>query len=697
MTCRLYSIFLLFWPLAGICCGQESEASPDEIVLVANGECGIVLSIPANADPAERFAAGELQRYVERITGAIPPIENDVESAAGTVVHIGATAVAVTEGVVSARRYPEDDQYRIVVRGDDVFLAGCSPRGTLFAVYDWLQRLGCRWFAPGYRFYKGMHETVPAVSSLSIHKKLDITEVPDFKFRQEFPEHYYLHEPDDVVALIDWCAKNRINTVTVRLNELSDAWYRVLEPECTKRGLMLTAEAHAFDRFLPRSRYFHDHPEWYGHVDGEYSDRYFDQFCLTNSEAVATFSENLRQFVAGFSALYSISAMPNDSPRWTEEDLAEHTPVELLFKSYDVIAKTVYETNPDMKVSIGVGVEYFGQDGTQIWDSPYPNITWHTAVLRRTLQQPWNDPASEQNWPQYQTAAAVTKSLVARGENVVWSSRYAPFRDICLPGLLYADQMAIELRDLKAIGGAGIDFNYAVPPAWIPYELKHYLFAKLAWDPDREPGTILDAYYKDRFPGSSDEMRGFYTALHRAMERYAFPGGGYSREEAHGRYPDDAFEEGFYDLDEARAYIDRAMDVNPNDEEKQIIWLLGVSLEYGRRKMEIDQLDQTGQQELAAGKVVELMDWLESWTTRGIVYDSSFLRMGLERRFLGPPRDVPIKGIPPDNLRVYEFKDFVDSGEGPGQRGDHFDRQQDKETMKIRVGVLSETGPGVVP
>ena len=662
--CHFPLLCLTVWVLIGF---SDAGAQNGFALVPTVGE-SCVIQVPAAPDPAERFAASELQNYLQQMAGVEFPISESHGPAQGIVVHVGRTSGALSEGVVPESRYPEDDQYRIVLRGKQLYLAGSSPRGTLFAVYDLLERLGCRWFAPGYRFYKGIHETVPPRESLVLDDTSDILERPDFKFRQEFVEHYYLHEPDDVVSLIDWCAKNRINTLTVRLNELSPAWYRVLEPECAKRGLLLTAEAHAFDRFLPRSMYFHDYPEWYGHVNGERSDRYFDQFCLTNPEAIETFTRNLREFVTEFPGLYSISAMPNDSPRWTDEDLAEHTPVELLFKSYETIAKTVHETNPRMKVSIGVGVEYFGQDGTEIWDSPYPNITWHTAVLRRTLKQPWNDPESEQNWPQYQTAAMVTKKLIARGEDVVWSSRYAPFRDISLPGLLYAEQMATELRDLKAIGGSGIDFNYAVPPAWIPYELKHYVFARLAWDTEQEPQAILDAYYAERFPGSPDAMKGFHNALHRAMERYAYPGGGYSREEAHGRYPDDAFEDGFRDLDEARGYIEEALRVNPSDREKQLIWLLGVSLEYGRQKMEVDQLAQSGRREEAAAKVETLMDWLEHWTTRGIVYDSSFLRMGLERRFLGRPRDLPIKEIPADNMRVYEYKDYAGGGPSPGIR-----------------------------
>jgi hypothetical protein len=359
--------------------------------------------------------------------------------------------------------------------------------------------------------------------------------------------------------------------------------------------------------------------------------------------------------------------MPNDSPQWTDDDLKEGTPVEILFRMYDLVTKTVYEANPTMKVSIGVGVEYFGQDGTELFEPRVPNVIWHTAVLRRTQQYAWHDPASPLNRGQYEKAAAVTKRLVAQGADVTWSSRYCPFRDISLPGLIYPHQMAAELQDLERLGGAGVNFNYAVPPAWIPYELKHLLFARLTWDTVSAVDALMDAYYRDRFPGSPEEMKGFYNALRRAMERYAHPGGGYSREEAHGRYPDDQFVQGFRDLDEAAACLDHAMAVNPNDGEKQIIWLLGGSLRHGRNKLHLDHLHQTGRIEEAKALVQEMMDYLEEWDGKGISYDSSFLRTRLEYRFLDRHEVSMIKRAPVDGLRVYEFKDHVDleSMKGP--------------------------------
>jgi hypothetical protein len=257
-------------------------ASAGAVLLAEGGHSEYSIVIPADAAEAEAFAARELRRYMGAVSGAALEIQEDSATGEGPYISIGQTRLAQAAGILPAAQSPQDDQYRIAVQEGNVYIAGARPRGTLYGVYHLLERLGCRWFAPGFRFYKGMHERVPRIEAVQLPAELDIQEQPAFEYRQEFPEHYYLHEPDDMTALIDWCAKNRINTVCVRLNEFSAPWYRVLHPEIARRDLLLSAEGHAFDRFLPRSVYFHDHPEWYGPINGANSDRYFDQFNLSN-------------------------------------------------------------------------------------------------------------------------------------------------------------------------------------------------------------------------------------------------------------------------------------------------------------------------------------------------------------------------------------------------------------------------------
>jgi len=590
------------------------------------------------------------------MTGARLPVARETAAKAGPRILVG----AVAGSLAPKPRYQGDDAFAIRARGASLYIAGSHPRGTLSGAYEFLRHLGCRWFAPGYRFYRGFHERVPAASRVVFDSGLNLTVAPAFRTRGEYPEHSFLFEPDEVIALLDWCAKNHINCVAFRQNELSETWYRILEPEARRRGLMIGAAGHGYERFLPRDRYFRDHPDWFALSGGKRSDRYLDQFCTSNPEAMAEFRRNLAAFVRAFPALTQLSAMPNDSPRWCECERCRAeklTPRDRLFRMIGMISEIVHQINPKMRVEIGAGNAYFGVAPTEFFESPWPNMLYRAGPLRRCLRHAWNDPACETNRPQYAISADLTRRIRARQGEVVWTSRYGAFREQSLPGILYPEQMAAELRDLKKLGGLGVLYNYATPADWIPYELKQYLFARLLVNPDEAVEPFLAGYYRDRFPGASADAAAFYSALRRAMERYDHPGGGYTRENAFGLYPTDLFDQGANDLAEAGSALDRAHKATPSEDERQLLWLLKASLQYAQGKLEIDRLAQSGKRAEARQRAGRLMDHIEAWDGRGIFYDSVFLRRGIEYRFGGQSRAEPMKKRPFSNARVYEFKD----------------------------------------
>jgi hypothetical protein len=637
-------------------------AGAGELVLVDAGQSAHAIVTPARPAPAEQFAAAELQRYLQIMTGARLPVLREAPGGPARFISIGATTAARAAGAVPRPRYAEDDGFEIRAAGGRLFLAGVRPRGTLFAVYEFLRGQGCRWFAPGYKFYRQFHQAAPRKNRVAVDAALRAAVQPAFRLRGEYPEHYYAHDPDDVLALLDWSAKNGINLVGFRQNEFSETWYRILQPECEKRDLMCASAGHGYDRFLPRDRYFREHPEWYALIDGRRSDRYFDQFCTSNPDALAAFRQNLADFVRKFPRLDYISAMPNDSPRWCtceqcqKEGLSSR---DRLLKMTQLVSKTVYEANPRMKIEVSAGVEYFGVAANEVMTTPYPNVTYRTGVLRRCLRHAWNDPACALNRGQYETAREVTAKITSQGMNIIWTSRYSSFREHSLPGILYPQQMAAELQDLAKLGGSGVLYNYAILPDWMTYELKHYLYARLLVDPSTGVDEFLHAYFRERFPGSPDAMEAFYTALRRAMERYDHPGGGYTREDMFGLYPPGEFQNGLRDMEEAQGNIDRAMAENANPDQRQLLWLWNASLQYGKAKLEIDRLAQTGRRDEAVAKAMALMDYIETWQGRGIFYDSVFLRRAVEYRFAEPSRDRLIKKRPWSWVRMYEFKDFL--------------------------------------
>src|SRR3954451_12096753 len=107
--------------------------------IVRQGKSRHVILISPKADPVERFAADELQRYIALISGAKLPIVT--ERAGSRFISIGDNAPA--RGLKVSGRYPGDDSYRISTVSSGIILKGVNSRGSLYAVYDLLERLGC--------------------------------------------------------------------------------------------------------------------------------------------------------------------------------------------------------------------------------------------------------------------------------------------------------------------------------------------------------------------------------------------------------------------------------------------------------------------------------------------------------------------------------------------------------------------------
>ena len=127
-----------------LCCSFNLHAASR--VLANNGKSDYAIRLCAEPTPAERHAAKELQRFFKEITGAELPVrEAGALPEHAILVGRDAEAERLVPGVDWAKLGDEG----LVVRtaGPHLLLAGGRPRGTLYAVYSFLEdELGCRWF-----------------------------------------------------------------------------------------------------------------------------------------------------------------------------------------------------------------------------------------------------------------------------------------------------------------------------------------------------------------------------------------------------------------------------------------------------------------------------------------------------------------------------------------------------------------------
>src|SRR5579862_9368086 len=120
------------------------------VQIAAGGKAKCVILTQPGATDAELHAANELAKALQQVTGAEIPIMAATGEAPPTsciVVGPGPVAAHLFSGVPLATF--GDEQLTIRTSGGRLLLAGGRPRGTLYAVYRFLQtQCGVRWWTP---------------------------------------------------------------------------------------------------------------------------------------------------------------------------------------------------------------------------------------------------------------------------------------------------------------------------------------------------------------------------------------------------------------------------------------------------------------------------------------------------------------------------------------------------------------------
>ena len=261
---------------AGICIGMGALAlllaCPARAVTLAEpGAPPAVLVTDASATAPERMAAQELSTYLGKVTGSVFPIVSQSGTAAGTRIYVGPSDYTEQQGLDPAQLGPEEWVIRTV--DGNLILTGGRPRGTLYAVYHFLEDVvGVHWWNP-------YEEQVPAKPALSVDA-LDLHGQPVFRYR----DIYSMYGNDGG----RFAARNRLNR---------DGDTPILPEYGGSRSYGPPAHCHTFYRYFPPDTYFAAHPEWFSLIDGK-RDANEKQLCLTNPELRAAFLEKLKAYIA---------------------------------------------------------------------------------------------------------------------------------------------------------------------------------------------------------------------------------------------------------------------------------------------------------------------------------------------------------------------------------------------------------------
>lgn len=126
--------------------GDKSDASECPVKRIAiNGvDIGKFTVVCDRQSEVEFYAAREFVKYIEYAVGVTLKIAPDTDVKVGHEIVVGHTS----RGLISEAENLADEKTVAAVRSGDLILCGGGRRGTLYAVYDFLERhIGCRFFA----------------------------------------------------------------------------------------------------------------------------------------------------------------------------------------------------------------------------------------------------------------------------------------------------------------------------------------------------------------------------------------------------------------------------------------------------------------------------------------------------------------------------------------------------------------------
>ena len=375
------------------------------------------------------------------------------------------------------------DGLRITVQKGTVYLRGGNGRGVLYAVYRFLEHLGCR-------FYAEDTEVIPRLTSdevaAALPDGLDITEASPFEFR----DLYWIgtYRPDFAVKL-------RINAGKAG----AKAHKREIPPEwgdCI--GYAGPHFVHTFAMLVPPEEYFETHPEYFSMIDGERSAKHlYSQLCLSNPDVLSISVERVKTWLRENPRAKIVSVSANDSfvinsyctcPTCAAVDDEEGSPTGSLIRFVNAVAEAIEPDFPD--VAIDTLSYQYAKDPPKL-TKPRHNVMVRLCTGGCSSHTIEDCPRNDYTKSRIEKWGQICNRLYIWDYTTDFAQYLIPFPNLAT---LQANVQYFASHSVKGVFEQG---NYQDGKSGEFGELRAYMMAKALWNPDGEIDTaaFMEAYY----------------------------------------------------------------------------------------------------------------------------------------------------------------------------------------------------------
>ena len=435
-----------------------------DVLIAARGRATAAVVVDPAAGPVERKAAEELAFFLHLVTGADFPVVGQPPSAGSRLLVGEGAARAVDPGFRAASLAPEE----IVVRsvGRDLILAGGSPRGTIYAVYAFLEDVvGCRWWT-------GAASLMPRRPTLDIGPTA-LRFTPPLEYREPF------WFPAFDAA---WAARNKANGFTAGGDE-ERGGHHVYE------GFV-----HTFYSLIPPEKYFKDHPEWFSQINGVRTAANA-QLCLTNEEMRRELVKNLKERLRANPRATIASVSQNDCfnpctcPECRAVDEAEGSPSGALLRFVNAVAADIEPEFPNVTIDT-LAYQYTRKPPKLA--RPRPNVIVRLCSIECSFSRPLDDASNKDFFEDLKGWSKIADRLFIWDYTTDFAHYIQPHPNLQVLGpniRLFAENKVRGIFEQGAYQSWGSEMA----------ELRSWVLAKLLWNPRLDPRRLrqefLDGYY----------------------------------------------------------------------------------------------------------------------------------------------------------------------------------------------------------
>jgi hypothetical protein len=420
--------------------------------------------LAADAGETEKWAADELAFFLHLSTGCAIPVSSDPTPGLNRLL-VGEGAARLAGSGFDARSL-QAEEVVVQTEGSDLILAGGSPRGTLYAVYTFLEDVvGCRWWTRD-------SWNIPRKPTLSV-APLSVCYAPPLEYREPF--WFVAFDPI-------WAARNKANGIRAGGDD--------------RRGGRHVYEGfvHTFYRLISPDVYFASHPEWFSEIDGK---RTFKdaQLCLTNEEMRQELVKNLKAMLRDNPGATIASVSQNDCfnpctcPRCRAVDEEEGRPSGSLLRFVNAVAADIEAEFP--RITIDTLAYQYTRKPPRV-TRPRPNVIIRLCSIECSFSRPLDDPRNKDFLDDLEGWSKIANRLFIWDYTTDFSHYIQPHPNY---GVLGPNIRLFIKNNVRGIFEQGAYQSWGSEMA----EMRAWMLAKLLWNPaldaDKLKQEFLDGYY----------------------------------------------------------------------------------------------------------------------------------------------------------------------------------------------------------